>query len=59
MVDRIVPVPPGKLAAFAPATHYLYEWTDYWLEHPRADRVKVGDGWAPRLRPGLFRVRFD
>lgn len=54
-------VPPDLIRAFAPATCCLYEWTDYWLKSPGADRLSVGGTWLVPVdaESGLFCVRFE
>ncbi len=43
----------------APATHFLFEWTDYWLEIPDATRLRIGNQWLAPTVNQLFRVRFE
>ncbi len=53
------PIPVHLCHAFAPATHYVCEWKDYWLECPGADRLRVG---TERIKPkarDLFLLRFE
>lgn len=57
--DAIVPVAPDQRATFAPATHLLYEWNDYWVDLPGVDELRVGDRRERPLRGNLFRVRFE
>lgn len=53
------PVPPHLCRAFAPATRYVYEWMDYWLECPGADRLRADTMWIePKVRD-LFLLRFE
>jgi predicted component of viral defense system (DUF524 family) len=44
---------------FAPAHCYAYEWTDYWVRHPEAERLRAGDQWSAVIDDRLFRVRFE
>jgi predicted component of viral defense system (DUF524 family) len=53
------PIPSDLRSAFSPATHCLYEWTEYWLEYHGADRLRLVDTWlAPKVK-GWFCVRFE
>ena len=52
-------VPSELRSALAPATHYLYEWKDYWQEYPGADRLHVGNTWLAPVTHNLFRVHFE
>ena len=45
--------------AFAPATHYVYEWQDYWLECPEADCLHTGTERISPVARQLFRLRFE
>ncbi len=49
----------GKV--YGPATHYLYEWKDYWLKYPDADHLHVGSRWEQPIAPDIpfFRLRFE
>ena len=52
-------IPPDLRDMLSPATHYLYEWTDYWLEFPGADLLRLGDTWIQPVKRDLFQVRFE
>lgn len=56
--EPVLAVPPHLLGAFAPATHCLYEWAEYVVEHPEADRLRVGGAWVEPLARGVFVVHF-
>ena len=52
-------VPAALHDALSPAVACLEEWSDYWLEIPKADSLRVGE---TRLRPvkgSLFNLRFE
>jgi len=37
---------PDELArSFSPATICLYEWNEYELEYPQANRLRIGQTW--------------
>lgn len=56
----LIAVPPELRPTLAPATCCLREWTDYWVECPGANRLRVGDHWLePIAHTGLFRLRFE
>lgn len=55
----VLSVPPEQGNVFAPATHCLYEWTDYWLRYPAADGLLVGNSRTEPLDGDLFPVRFE
>jgi predicted component of viral defense system (DUF524 family) len=51
---------PSDLAHLCqPATHFLYEWKEYWLRLPGCTRLKVGSEWVPPLTGDLFRLRYE
>lgn len=54
-----LPVPAGLAKAFAPASHYLFEWTDYHFHCPGADRLLVGELPLHSRHGQWFRVRFE
>ena len=53
------PIPDEWQAALAPATHYCYEWREYWTRWPDATRMRVGNGWQEPVLPGVFRLKFE
>ncbi|MBC8263355.1 MAG: DUF2357 domain-containing protein [Anaerolineales bacterium] len=56
------PIPPDLCGAFAPASHYLREWKDYWVEYPEAERLRAGTKWfdpVEGVSRNLFRLRFE
>jgi predicted component of viral defense system (DUF524 family) len=55
----IRPIPHELRLRFAPATHYLYEWRDYYLECPGADRLYVGIMPARPVAGDVFHFRFE
>src|SRR5690348_14189394 len=56
----LLQIPPDLHAALATAACCLREWTDYWVEYPGANRLRVGDHWLlPIAHTGLFRLRFE
>ena len=55
----ILDIPPAAAGMLSPATHCLYEWTDYWWECPGADRVRIGSTWQDPITSGLFLLRFE
>lgn len=56
----LLQIPPDLCTALAPAVCCLREWTDYWVEYPGANRLRVGDCWlTPVAHAGLFRLRFE
>ena len=55
---RLSIVPEKFVQHFAPATHCLYEWTDYRIECPGADQMLVGTQMLEPEFPGCFIVRF-
>jgi uncharacterized protein len=57
--QSILSVPLDLRGAFAPATHCLYEWMDYWLDYPGADRLVVGNTVLKPVVGSLFRIRFE
>lgn len=42
-----------------PATHFLYEWQDYWLRLPGCTRLRVGVEWLLPVKDDLFRLRYE
>ncbi|MGB8648555.1 MAG: DUF2357 domain-containing protein [Anaerolineae bacterium] len=57
--EALFPVPAEQRRAFAPASHCLREWTEYWIEYPDADRLRVGETWLPRVARDIFHLRFE
>jgi predicted component of viral defense system (DUF524 family) len=43
----------------APATHYAFEWTEYWLSYPDAVRIEVGSLELLPTHGEFFRLRFE
>jgi len=43
----------------APTTHCLFEWSDYWLQSPAADHLRLGNTRLAPIADGLFRLRFE
>lgn len=54
-----IPLPTALWGALAPATHYVYEWSEYWLSWPEADRLRIGSDWQFPTPLGGFRLRFE
>ncbi len=42
----------------APATHAVYEWSDYFVRYDGATRLRVGDRLVPSIDDGLFQFSF-
>lgn len=57
--DRYQPVPLGLTHAFAPATHCLWEWTEYRLHVPGADALRIGSTDVACIGPGYFTFAFE
>ena len=55
------PIPIDLRFAFAPASHYLYEWKEYFVECPGADRLRLGTEWIEPVASNTswFRLRFE
>lgn len=53
------PIPDQWLVALAPATHYCYEWREYFIQWPNATRLRVGNVWQAPALPGFFRLQFE
>ena len=49
----------GDGPLLAPATHAVYEWSDYFVRYEGATRLRVGDRLVPPIDDGLFNVRFE
>lgn len=56
----LIPIRDSPLA-FAPATHYAYEWKDYHFHLPGAEQLRVGTELYNPLKglPGMYHVRFE
>lgn len=54
-----VAIPSHLREALAPADYCLYEWIDYWLHYPTADRLRVGEAWLTPVYDTLFALRFE
>lgn len=54
-----VAIPLDLRDALAPADYCLYEWVDYWLQYPAADRLRVGETWLTPVYDTLFALRFE
>jgi hypothetical protein len=52
-------IPPGLQRLFAPAARCLFEWRDYYLELPGADRLRVGTRWLVPVQGDVFHLRFE
>lgn len=52
-------IPESLRHAWHPATHSLWEWTNYALHCDEADELRVGSRRISPLAPGLFWLRFE
>ncbi|MBV9468521.1 MAG: DUF2357 domain-containing protein [Abitibacteriaceae bacterium] len=57
--NGISSIPADLQEPLAPATHYLYEWVDYWLQYPDADRLRINETWIKPVYDSLFSLRFE
>lgn len=56
---HLLKIPEHLLGEFAPATHYLLEWNDYWLDLPGVDHLRVGQTYQIPAMGTWFRLRFE
>jgi hypothetical protein len=56
---RLRPVPADLARALHPSEVLLYEWTEYWLDAPDADAVRIGAEWAAPVPGGLFTYQWQ
>ena len=52
-------IPPEQSWDLQPAQFCLYEWQDYWLNIPSADRIRVGNEWFYPVSGNVFQIRFE
>lgn len=57
--ERGYPIPPDLRSALSPAIACLEEWSDYWLEIPEAEWLRVGNQRLVPVRARVFRLRFE
>lgn len=58
-IEPVIAVPADLAQLLAPATHYLYEWQNYWLKCPDVDYLKIGETLIRPQLENLFCVRFE
>jgi uncharacterized protein len=52
-------IPPDLAHLCQPATHFLYEWEEYWLRLPGCKRLRVGTECLCPVKDDLFRLRYE
>jgi len=51
---------PSELSwKLSPARFCLYEWRDYYVDIPGADRIRIGDRWEYAKKGNVFLIRFE
>lgn len=58
-IEPLDTIPPDLSELLSPATHYVYEWQNYWIDCPGVDYLKIGDTLLKPQMRDLFCVRFE
>lgn len=54
-----VQIPSEHSWRLSPARFCLYEWRDYYMDIPGADRIRIGDRWVYAIKGNVFLIRFE
>ncbi|MBN1921824.1 MAG: DUF2357 domain-containing protein [Anaerolineae bacterium] len=57
--SRVHPLPALQQKTFLPATHYLYEWENYWLDLPGVEYLRVGQSYVGPVVGTWYNLRFE
>lgn len=58
-IEPLTAIPADLSSLLAPATHYLYEWQNYWIDCPGVDYLKIGETKITPQLKNLFCIRFE